>query len=58
MQSILNETSQAWRVVILDSSGLYTQIYDEVYGNGGKSLQELFDIYSNRKGFSCFILEG
>lgn len=47
-----------WRLLILDKSGLYTQIYDEIYGNNPKTLQELYDEYSVKEGFTCVILEG
>ena len=47
-----------WRLLILDKSGMYTQIYDEIYGNNPAVLKELYDKYSKNKDYICLILEG
>lgn len=47
-----------WRLLILDKSGLYTQIYDEIYGNNPNTLDELYHMYSKNKDFICLILAG
>lgn len=55
---ITNECNYTWRLLILDKSGLYTQIYDEVYGNNPETLKELYDKYSQMDDYICLILEG
>lgn len=47
-----------WRLLILDKSGMYTQIYDEIYGNNPTVLKELYEKYSKQDDFICLILEG
>lgn len=47
-----------WRLLILDKSGMYTRIYDEIYGNNPVVLNELYDKYSKNKDYICLILEG
>lgn len=46
-----------WRLVILDISGMYTQIYDEVYGNNEETLDELLQLYSDHDKYVCIIVE-
>lgn len=37
-----------WRCLVIDKSGLYSQIHDEVYGNNAETLRELKEIYSDK----------
>lgn len=46
-----------WRFLIIDKSGLYAQIYDEVYGNNTETLNELMEIYSDKSRYQCVVLE-
>lgn len=52
------ETNYIWRLLILDKSGMYTQIYDEVYGNNTETLTELQQIYSDKEKYICLLIEG
>lgn len=52
------ETNYIWRLLILDKSGMYTQIYDEVYGNNPETLAELQQIYSDKEKYICLLIEG
>lgn len=56
--AIMDDKKYVWRMLILDTSGVYTQIYDEIYGNNPQVLQELYDKYSKVHGLMCLILEG
>lgn len=50
-----NETNKTiWRLLILDVSGVYTQIYDEIYGNNPNTLSELLELYSDEKNISVY----
>lgn len=52
-----NETNKTiWRLLILDVSGVYTQIYDEIYGNNPNTLSELLELYSDEKKYKCLSL--
>lgn len=52
-----NKTSKTvWRLLILDVSGMYTQIYDEIYGNNLNTLSELLELYSDRTNYLCLSL--
>jgi len=46
-----------WRFLIIDKSGLYSQIHDEVYGNNDETLKELMNIYSDKRKYQCVVLE-
>lgn len=46
-----------WRFLIIDKSGLYAQIHDEVYGNNIETLNELMEIYSDKRKYHCMVLE-
>lgn len=46
-----------WRFLIIDKSGLYAQIHDEVYGNNTETLNELMEIYSDKNKYQCVVLE-
>ena len=54
----MNGKKYVWRMLILDMSGIYTQIYDEIYGNNPQVLHELYGKYSKVDGLVCLILEG
>lgn len=45
-----------WRLLIIDKSGLYSQIYDEIYGNNPDTLADLVEMYSDRKKYQCIVL--
>ena len=49
-------SKDTWRLLIIDKSGLYSQIYDEIYGNNPETLRELKEIYSNDERFECIVL--
>lgn len=52
-----NKTNKTvWRLLILDVSGMYTQIYDEIYGNNPNTLSELLELYSDRTKYLCLSL--
>lgn len=40
-------SKDTWRLLIIDRSGLYSQIYDEIYGVNHDTLAELIKVYSN-----------
>lgn len=46
-----------WRFLIIDKSGLYSQIHDEVYGNNDETLKELMNIYSDKRKYQCVVLD-
>lgn len=46
-----------WRFLVIDKSGLYAQIHDEVYGNNTETLNELMEIYSDKSKYQCMVLE-
>lgn len=46
-----------WRFLVIDKSGLYAQIHDEVYGNNAETLNELREIYSDKSKYQCMVLE-
>ena len=46
-----------WRFLIIDKSGLYSHINDEVYGNNEESLRELKEIYSDKGKYQCMVLD-
>lgn len=46
-----------WRFLIIDKSGLYAQIHDEVYGNNAETLRELKEIYSDKGKYQCMVLD-
>lgn len=54
----MDDKKYVWRMLILNTSGVYTQIYDEIYGNNPQVLHELYDNYSKVDGLICLILEG
>ena len=45
-----------WRLLIIDKSGLYSQIHDEIYGNNPDTLADLVEMYSDRKKYQCLVL--
>ena len=47
-----------WRLLILDKINIYTQIYDEVYGNSFEVLEELKQKYSDKSKYICLLIEG
>lgn len=47
-----------WRLLILDKTNIYTQIYDEVYGNSFEVLEELKQKYSDKSKYICLLIEG
>lgn len=47
-----------WRLLILDKTNVYTQIYDEVYGNNLDTLEELMKKYSDRSKYICLLIGG
>lgn len=47
-----------WRCLVIDKSGLYAQIHDEVYGNNVETLNELMEIYSDKRKYECVVLDG
>lgn len=49
-------SKDTWRLLIIDKSGLYSQIYDEIYGNNPGTLNELKEIYSEDSMFECIVL--
>lgn len=49
-------SKDTWRLLIIDKSGLYAQIYDEIYGVNPDTLKELKEIYSEEDGFTCIVL--
>ncbi len=49
-------SKDTWRLLIIDKSGLYSQIYDEIYGNNPETLKELKEIYSGEDEFECIVL--
>ena len=49
-------SKDTWRLLIIDKSGLYSQIYDEICGNNPETLRELKEIYSNDERFECIVL--
>lgn len=49
-------SKDTWRLLIIDKSGLYSQIYDEIYGVNPDTLAELKEIYSDNKRFQCVML--
>lgn len=51
------ETNYIWRLLILDKSGMYTQIYDEVYGSTPEALAELQQAYADPKKYVCLLME-
>lgn len=46
-----------WRLLIINRSGLYSQIHDEIYGNNLETLDELMRVYSDKKKYQCILLE-
>ena len=54
----MDDKKYVWRMLILNTSGVYTQIHDEIYGNNPQVLYELYDKYSKVDGLICLILEG
>lgn len=50
------DNNELWRMVILDVSGLYVRIYDEIYGNNDKKLNMLLDTYDDRSTYKCILL--
>lgn len=46
-----------WRLLILDISNTYTQIYDEIYGDDIKLLHELLDAYSDASMYKCICMK-
>lgn len=49
-------SKDTWRLLIIDKSGLYSQIFDEIYGNNPETLNELKEIYSEDNRFECIVL--
>lgn len=49
-------SKDTWRLLIIDKSGLYSQIYDEIYGVNPDTLKELKEIYSEDDRFECIVL--
>lgn len=49
-------SKDTWRLLIIDRSGLYSQIYDEIYGNNPDTLKELMEIYSDKRKYQCLVL--
>lgn len=49
-------SKDTWRLLIIDKSGLYAQIYDEIYGVNPDTLNELKKMYSGEDGFECIVL--
>lgn len=49
-------SKDTWRLLIIDKSGLYSQIYDEIYGVNPDTLAELIKVYSNSSKYQCLIL--
>jgi len=47
---------ELWHVVVLDVSGLYARIYDEVYGNTEDRLEYVLDEYSDKDTYKCIML--
>lgn len=45
-----------WRLLVLDKSGLYSQIHDEIYGTNPDTLKELMEIYSDKRKYECLVL--
>lgn len=46
-----------WRLLVIDKAGLYSQIYDEIYGNNQETLTELMRVYSDKNKYQCVLLE-
>ncbi len=46
-----------WRLLVIDRSGIYSQIHDELYGNNQETLTELMRVYSDKKKYQCILLE-
>lgn len=53
-----NYMNYKWRLLILDKTNIYTQIYDEVYGNSFEVLEELKQKYSDKSKYICLLIEG
>lgn len=53
----MTENNCIWRLLILDTSGVYTQIYDEIYGNNPETLRDLLELYSGNSDYACIIVE-
>ncbi len=49
-------SKDTWRLLIIDRSGLYSQIYDEIYGVNPDTLAELIKVYSDSSKYQCLIL--
>ena len=45
-----------WRLLIINKSGLYSQIQDEIYGTNSDTLKELMEIYSDKRKYQCLVL--
>lgn len=45
-----------WRLLVIDKSGLYSQIHDEIYGNNSGTLDELLRVYSDKRKYECIVL--
>lgn len=54
-QVIFNKNT--WRLLVIDRSGIYSQIHDEIYGNNQETLNELMRVYSDKKKYQCILLE-
>lgn len=51
------DTDGFWRILILDISGVYSQIYDEVYGYGSCEMNDLLAMYNADSQYACIVLE-
>ncbi|PWJ51111.1 hypothetical protein [Faecalicatena contorta] len=49
-------TKAVWRMVVLDISGLYTKIYDEIYVDSNQKLNMLFQLYEDKSTYKCILL--
>lgn len=45
-----------WRLLVIDKSGLYSRIHDEIYGTNPDTLKELNEIYSDKGKYQCVVL--
>lgn len=54
---LMTFNKNTWRFLIIDKSGLYAQIHDEVYGNNAETLNELMEIYSDKSKYQYMIIE-
>ncbi len=50
------ETNAVWRMVVLDISGLYTRIYDEIYVDSDKKLNMLLQLYEDTSTYKCVLI--